>query len=287
MIFSLSKLSFDGIFELLRLYLSYGFVRNALIVSVLVSICAALLGVVLILKRYSLLGDGLSHVAFGAAAIAATLGILDLEIITLPVTICSAVILLTLSGKKIMGDAAVAILSTGSLAIGYTIMKIGGGEVNLGGDVCTALFGSQEILASTTSDVILTASFALLLIALTFFFRHRLLALTLDERVARASGTNTTLYDLVIAIVTATVIVTGMKLAGALLISSLIIFPAMSAMRLCKSFRLSLLLSPIIAAVGALFGVIISIVLETPVGATVAAFDILTYIVIHIIKRQI
>ena len=286
MIFSLSKLSFDGIFELLRLYLSYGFVRNALIVSVLVSICAALLGVVLILKRYSLLGDGLSHVAFGAAAIAATLGILDLEIITLPVTICSAVILLTLSGKKIMGDAAVAILSTGSLAIGYTIMKIGGGEVNLGGDVCTALFGSQEILASTTSDVILTASFALLLIALTYIFRHRLLALTLDERVARASGTNTTFYDFVIAIVTATVIVIGMKLAGALLISSLIIFPAMSAMRLCKSFKFSLLFAPIIAAIGAALGVLISIILEAPVGATVAAVDILTYLLICIIKKR-
>lgn len=286
MTLNILTLNFARAISRLGEYLSYGFIRNALIVTVLVSVSAALLGVVLVLKRYSLLGDGLSHVAFGAAAIAATLGILDLEMITLPVTILAAVILLTLSGKKIMGDAAVAIISAGALAVGYTIMKVGGGEANLGGDVCTALFGSQEILASDTTDIVITATITALLIVLTVIFRHKLFSLTLDERIARATGTKTWLYNLAIAVVTATVIVIGMKLAGALLISSLIIFPAMSAMRLCKSFKLTLLLSPIIAAIGALLGVLLSIILETPVGATIAAVDILIYVITHIIKGK-
>ena len=279
-------LSFSDIIPKLCEYFSYKFVRNALIVTVLISISAALLGVVLVLKHYSLLGDGLSHVAFGAATIAATLGILDLEVVTLPVTVLAAILILMLPGKKIMGDAAVAILSAGALAIGYTVMSVGGGEANLGGDVCTALFGSQEILASSKADVIVTAAVAVVLIALAFIFRHRLFSVTFDERIARATGEKTSLYDLAFAIITSTVIVMGMKLAGALLISSLIIFPAMSAMRLCKSFRYSLLLSPMIAAMGAAFGVVLSIILETPVGATVAGADILIYGIISLIRKR-
>lgn len=274
------------IFPKLYEYLSYKFVQNALFVTVLISISAALLGVILVLKRYSLLGDGLSHVAFGAATVAATLGILDLEIVALPVTVLAAILILMLPGKKIMGDAAVAILSAGALAIGYTVMRVGGGEANIGGDVCTALFGSQEILASSTSDIIITASIAIILILLTFIFRHRLFSVTFDERVAKATGEKTLLYDLAFAIITSTVIVIGMNLAGALLISSLIIFPAMSAMRVCKSFRLSLLISPIFAAFGAVLGVILSIILETPVGATVAGADILIYAIISLIKKR-
>lgn len=284
MIASLISLGISAPFKKLADYFSYTFVKNAMAVAVLVSVCAALLGVILVLKRYSLLGDGLSHVAFGAATVAATLGILDLEIITLPVTVIAAIFILRFSGKKIMGDAAVATLSVGALAIGYTIMSVGGGESNLGGDVCTALFGSSEILASDTADIILTASLAALLLALTFIYRHRLFSVTFDEKFAKATGGKTELYQLAFAILTALVIVIGMKLAGALLISSLIIFPAMSAMRLCKSFRYSLLLSPIIAVVCAVLGVLTSILLDTPVGATIAAVDILIYTIISIIK---
>ena len=287
MIFSLAKLSFDGIFELLRLYLSYGFVRNALIVTVLVSICAALLGVVLILKRYSLLGDGLSHVAFGAATVAATFGIFDLSL-TLPVTIIAAVLILKSGGKrKIMGDAVIAMISAGALAIGYLILDAGGGAANLGGDVCTALFGSSAILSIDTSELIFTLSVTVILVALTVIFYHKLFSITFDERFSKATGTRTDTYNLGIAIVTAIVIVIGMKLAGALLMSALIVFPAMSAMRVCKSFKATLVVSSLIGVICAVFGVLFSMILETPVGATIAAADVLAFGIFLLIGKRI
>jgi len=258
-------------------YFSYSFVRNALAVSILIALCASLIGVVLVLKRFSLIGDGLSHVAFGAATVAATLGIFDFSL-TLPVTVLAAILILKTSGKKrIMGDAAIAIISAGALAVGYLILDAGGGASNLGGDVCTALFGSSAILSIDTYELIFTAIITAALTALTVVFYHKIFSITFDERFAKSTGNATEAYNLTIAIVTAVVIVLGMKLAGALLMSALIVFPAMSAMRVCKSFKSTLILSSVIGVICAFFGVLLSIALGTPVGATIAAANILAY----------
>ena len=261
----------------LALYLRYPFVQNALVVSALVALSAALLGVFLTLKRFSAIGDGLSHVAFGAAAIAAVFDIFDLSF-TLPVTVIAAVIILKAgSGRRTMGDAAIAMLSTGALAVGYTVLGLFGGSANLGGDVCTALFGSASMLTLTMGDVMLALSVTAVLVILIIIFYYKLLSVTFDESFSKATGTRTGAYNLAIAIVCATVIVMGMKLAGALLISALIVFPALSAMRLFKGFASVLVASGVIAVVGAALGVVLSILLETPVGATIAAVDVAAY----------
>ena len=258
-------------------FAEYSFVRNALIVSVLIALCAALLGVVLVLRRFSLIGDGLSHVAFGAATVAATLGIFDFSL-TLPVTVLAAILILNTSEKRrIMGDAMIAIVSAASLAVGYLILDAGGGASNLGGDVCTALFGSSAILAIDTYELIFTVVIAAILVALTVIFYYKIFSISFDERFAKATGTKTEAYNLGIAIITAVVIVIGMKLAGALLMSALIVFPAMAAMKVCRSFKLTLIVAAIVAVCCAVFGVLLSILLETPVGATIAAVDILAY----------
>lgn len=267
----------DRIARIPEYFSKYSFVRNALLVTVLIALCSALLGVVLVLRRFSLIGDGLSHVAFGAATIAATLGIFDFSL-TLPVTVLAAVLILNTSEKRrIMGDAMIAIVSAASLAVGYLILDAGGGASNLGGDVCTALFGSSAILAIDTYELIFTAIVTAILVALTVIFYYKIFSISFDERFAKATGTKTEAYNLGIAIITAVVIVIGMKLAGALLMSALIVFPAMSAMKLCKSFKMTLIAAAIIAVFCAVLGVLLSILLETPVGATIAAVDILSY----------
>ena len=267
-------------------YFKYSFVRNALAVTVLIALCAALLGVILVLRRFSLIGDGLSHVAFGSAAIAATLGIFDLGL-TLPITVIAAVIILKGGEKRrIMGDAAIAIISSGALAVGYLILDAGGGTSNLGGDVCTALFGSSAILSIDTAELIYTVSITAILAALTVIFYHRIFSVSFDERFSKATGLKTDGYNLIFAIITAVVIVIGMKLAGALLMSALIVFPAMSAMRISKSFKGTLILSAVIGCLCALFGLILSIILETPVGATVAACDTVAFAIFSIFKRK-
>ncbi len=267
-------------------FAKYSFVRNALIVAVLIALCAALLGVVLVLRRFSLIGDGLSHVAFGAATVAATLGIFDFSL-TLPVTILAAILILNTSEKRrIMGDAMIAIISAASLAVGYLILDAGGGASNLGGDVCTALFGSSAILAIDTGELIFTAVTTAILVALTVVFYYKIFSISFDERFAKATGTRTEAYNLGIAIITAVVIVIGMKLAGALLMSALIVFPAMAAMKVCKSFKLTMVAAAVIAVVCAIFGVLLSILLEAPVGATIAAVDIVAYGIFAIIGRN-
>ena len=267
-------------------YFSYRFVRYALAVSVLIALCAALLGVVLILRRFSLIGDGLSHVAFGAATVAATFGILDMSL-TLPITVLAAVLILkSNSNRKMMGDAAIAVISAGALAVGYLILDAGGGSANLGGDVCTALFGSSAILSVDSSELLFTLAVTVTLVALMTVFYHKIFSLTFDERFAKATGTRTDAYNLGIAIVTAVVIVIGMKLAGALLMSALIVFPAMSAMRVCKSFKTTLIVSAVIGVTCALFGVLLSILLETPVGATIAAVDVLAFAAFALVGRR-
>ena len=265
---------------------NYAFVRNALAVSVMIALCASLLGVVLVLRRFSLIGDGLSHVAFGAATVAATLGIFDFGL-TLPITIIAAVLILKTNEKRrIMGDAIIAVISAGALAVGYLILDAGGGASNLGGDVCTALFGSSAILSIDTAELIFTAIITAAVVALTVIFYYKIFSIGFDERFAKATGTKTDAYNLCIAIVTAVVIVIGMKLAGALLISALIVFPAMSAMKVCKSFKHTLITSAVIGTVCAVFGVLLSIILETPVGATIAATDIIAFGIFSVVGRR-
>ena len=266
--------------------LKYSFVTRAWLVAVLIAICAALVGVFLVLKNYSSLSDGLSHAAFGAAAIAAAFGVFDIGI-TLPITVIAAVLILK-GGRerRIMGDAAIAMVSVGALAIGYTVMSLRGGASNLGGDVCSALFGSAAILAIEKWELVAVAVMTVLLIALVIIFRHRLLLVTYDERVADATGTRSGAYETAIAIVTAVVIVVGMKLAGALLISALAIFPALTAMRMCKSFSRVIATSAVIGALCAAFGVLLSMLLDTPIGATVAAVDMVVFGVVSLVKRS-
>ena len=267
-------------------YFKYSFTRNALAVTVLIALCAALLGVILVLRRFSLIGDGLSHVAFGSAAIAATLGVFDFGL-TLPITVIAAVIILKGGEKRrIMGDAAIAIISSGALAIGYLVLDAGGGTSNLGGDVCTALFGSSAILSIDTVELVCTALLTAVLTALIVIFYHRIFSVSFDERFSKATGLRAEAYNLVIAIITAVVIVIGMKLAGALLMSALIVFPAMCAMRVSKSFKGTLVLAAIIGIICAVFGLLISIILETPTGATVAACDTIAFAIFSIFKRK-
>lgn len=271
--------------SMLSEYLRYPFVRNAFIVAALISLCAAIIGVFLVLKRYSALGDGLSHVAFGAAAVAAVIDVLDIGF-AIPITVLAAIFILRTSSKKrIMGDAAIAMLSVGALAIGYTVLSIFGGSSNLGGDVCTALFGSSAILSVGTSELVTVSVISALLVTLTVIFRHRLLNVTFDGTFARATGTKADIYDLMIAVICATVTVIGMELAGALLISSLMVFPALAAMRICKSFGATLIAAPLIGVICAIIGSVLSILLETPVGATVAAVDIMAYCLFTLIGK--
>ena len=266
-------------------YFSYGFVRRAMLISVLVALAAALVGVVLVLRRYSLIGDGLSHIAFGAVTVAATVGLSDTWI-SVPVTIIAAMLILgRRSERKIMGDATIALLSTGALAVGYTVMSLGGGVSNLGGDVCTALFGSSEIFATDKKDVLIALLVTVILVVLTVIFYYKIFSVTFDERFARASGGKVDLYNIIFSAIVAIVIVLGMKLAGALLISALIIFPAMSAMRICKGFKGVILLSGLISVFCAAIGGILSMLLGTPIGASIAAVDIIVFAIFSFVGR--
>lgn len=262
-------------FNNLKLYFSYPFVRYALTVGILIAVCASLLGVTLVLKRLSFIGDGLSHVAFGAMAIAAALNFTNQTVIILPVTVICAVLLLKGgASSKIRGDAAIAMLSVGALAFGYLIMNIFSPSANVSGDVCGTLFGSTSILTLSRGEVILCAVLSLIVIALFILLYNKLFAVTFDENFSRATGVNTEAYNMLIAVITAVVIVIAMNLVGSLLISALIVFPALSAMRLYKSFFAVSVFSAVFAAVCTVLGMIISVLAGTPVGATVVALDI-------------
>ena len=219
-------------------YLQYPFVRYALIVGVLISLCSSLLGVTLVLKRFSFIGDGLSHVAFGAIAIASVLKLTDQMLLVLPITILCAVLLLrTGQNARIKGDAAIAMVSVGALALGYLLMNLFSTSTNLSGDVCSTLFGSTSILTLKQRDVIFTVILSVIVIAVFVMFYHKIFDVTFDENFARATGTRVDLYNLLIAVIIAVIIVLAMNLVGSLLISALIIFPALSAMRLFHSFK--------------------------------------------------
>lgn len=263
----------------LELYFSYPFVRYAFIVGVLIALCSSLLGVTLVLKRFSYIGDGLSHVAFGAIAIASVLGLSDNMLLVLPATVISAVLLLNTGGQaKIKGDATVAMISVGSLAVGYLLMNVFSTSSNLSGDVCSTLFGSTSLLTLKLSDVLLSIVLSVTVVTLFILFYNRIFAVTFDESFARASGTAVNTYNLLIAVIIAIVIVLGMNLVGSLLVSALIIFPALSAMRVFKSFFSVTVCSAVLSVVCAVTGMLISIIWGTPVGSTIVAVDIIAFL---------
>ena len=266
------------IFEKLALYFEYPFVRYAMIVGVLIALCSSLLGVTLVLKRFSFIGDGLSHVAFGAVAVATVLNLSSSIILVAPVTVFCAILLLR-GGQnvKIKGDAAIALLSVSALAIGYLLMNVFSTSTNLSGDVCTTLFGSTSILTLTEMDVWVCLGLSVVVLAIFVLFYNRIFSVTFDESFARATGTKAGVYNMLVAVVTALVIVLAMNLVGSLLTSALIIFPALSAMRLFRSFRAVVLCSAVFGVACAALGILISILAGTPVGATIVAVDIVAF----------
>ena len=266
-------------FTKLAEYLQFPFVRYALIVGVLIALCSSLLGVTLVLKRFSFIGDGLSHVAFGAIAIASVMNLSNNMLLVMPVTIICAVVLLAAGRRaKVRGDAAIAMISVSALALGYLIMNIFSTSANLTGDVCSTLFGSALILTLSQSEVILCIVVSLIVIALFIVFYNRIFAVTFDEDFARTSGTNSGVYNVIIAVIIATIIVLAMNLVGSLLISALVIFPALSAMRVFKSFLKVTICSAIVSVICTLTGMVISILCSTPVGSTIVTADIVVYL---------
>ena len=277
-----------NIIEKLRFYMNYPFVVYALVVGVFIALCSSLFGVSLVLKRFSFIGDGLSHVAFGAMSVSAVLNLANDTLLTMPITILVAIILLKLGeNAKIKGDALIAILSVGSLAIGYMLVNMFSSSANVSGDVCTSLFGSTSILTLTKTEVIVCITMSLVVISLYIVFYNKIFAITFDETFAKATGVNTERYNLFIAIIIAIIIVLGMNLVGSLLISALIVFPALSAMRLMKTFRAVVICSAVMSIICALLGILSSILLSTPVGSTIVLANIILFILSSIIGKVI
>ena len=273
-------------FETLHMYFQYPFVRYALIVGVLIALCSSLLGVTLVLKRFSFIGDGLSHVAFGAMAIASVLNITNNMLFILPVTVICAILLLRAGqNTRIKGDAAIAMISVGALAIGYLLMNLFSASPNILGDVCSTLFGSTSILTLTKGEVWLCAILSIVVVAIFILFYNKIFAVTFDENFAKATGTRANAYNLLIAVVIAVIIVLAMNLVGSLLISALVIFPALSAMRLFKSFRSVTISAAVMSVISATAGILISILAGTPVGSTIVAVDIAVFLVSYGIGR--
>ena len=268
----------------IQIYMEYPFVKNALIVGVLIALCSSLLGVTLVLKRFSFIGDGLSHVAFGALAIATVLKVANQTILIMPITIVAAIFLLK-GGQnvKIKGDAAIAMLSVSAMAFGYFILNVFSAGANIAGDVCTTLFGSTSILSLLPSDVIICIVTSVVVVIFFMVFYNRIFAVTFDENFMKATGSNSELYNCVIAVITAVIIVLAMNLVGSLLISALLIFPALSAMRLFKSFKAVTIASAIISVLGTIVGIFTSILFNTPVGSTIVMVYLGIFVVCSIL----
>ena len=272
--------------ENLLYYFEFPFVRYALAVGVLISLCSALFGVVLVLKRFSFLGDGLSHTAFGALAVATVLDVASPVTVVLPITAILAVFLLKKGqSAKVRGDAALAMVSVGALAVGYMLLNIFPSGSNVSGDVCGTLFGATSILTLDKSDVALCAVLATAVILLFVVFYNRIFAVTFDESFAKGTGIRAEVYNTVIAIVTAVIIVVAMKLVGSLLISALIVFPALSAMRIHKSFRGCVIYSAVVSVVSAILGIVLSILLSTPVGPSIVVMNILIFVASVVLEK--
>ena len=266
--------------ELMQMF-SYPFMQRALLVGILVSLCAALLGVSLVLKRYSMIGDGLSHVGFGALALASALNLAPLAV-TIPVVVASAIALLRLSRSKLLrGDAAIAMIASSSLALGVLCISLSGG---INSELSSYMFGS--ILAISRSDAVLSVILCAVVLLLFVLFYPRLFAVTFDECFAKATGTNAELFNTLLAVLTAVTVVLGMRMMGALLISSLIIFPALSAMRVCRSYRAVVVVSACVSVGCFVLGAIASYFLETPTGASIVLANLLVFCLLYLIGRR-
>ena len=265
-------------------YLQYPFVRRILVAGVLVAFCASMLGVTLVLKRFSYIGDGLSHVAFAAMAIAMVLRMTNNTLIILPITVVAAILMLkTGQNAKINGDAVIAMLSVGSLAFGYLSMNVAGTSQNVSGDVCSTLFGAASILTLSNTDVWICLIISLLVLVFYILYYHKIFSVTFDENFARATGIHTGAYNVLMAVVTAVVIVVAMNIVGSLLVSALIIFPALSAMRVFKNYKSVFICSAVYGVVSSGVGILISIAASTPVSATIVAIDIVLFVIFSII----
>ena len=267
-------------------YIQLPFVQNALIVGVLVSLCTALLGVTLVLRRFSFIGDGLSHVAFGAMTVAAVVGLTNDMVLVLPVTVVCAVLLLSVGQHaKVKGDASVAMISVGALAVGYLLMNLfpPSGRSNISGDVCTTLFGGTSILTLRPEEVTISIVLSAVVVLFFIFFYHKIFAITFDESFAGATGARTKLYNLLLAVVIAVVVVLAMDLVGSLLISALVVFPALSAMRIFKSFRSVTVCAAVISVTCTIAGILSAAQFNTPVGSTIEVADIVVFAVFSLI----
>lgn len=272
------------IIEQLAKYLSFPFVRYALITGVFISLCSSLYGVVLVMKRYSFIGDGLSHVAFGAMALASVLGILEQKmIVILPITVAAAVFLLRRpQNTKMAGDALIAVMSVGALAAGYLMMNVFNTSGNVSGDVCTSLFGSTSILTLNSFDVTMCVILSVIASLLFVVLYNKIFAVTFDENYAKASGLNTDACNLIIAVITAVIIVLGMNLVGSLLTSALIVFPVLTSLQLFQSFRSVTVCSAVLSVICSFCGILFSILAGTPVGSTIVAAEIAVFIIFYV-----
>jgi len=259
--------------ELITAFFSYAFLTRALVAGVLIALCAALLGVSLVLKNYALIGDGLSHVGFGALTVAAAANLAPLSV-AVPVVIAAAFLLLRLRGRgTIHGDSAIALLSTSALAVGVLVSSLCG----MNTDLSAYLFGS--ILSMSAADVVLAAVLCGVVLVLYILYYNKIFTVTFDETFARATGTRTGFYDTLLAVLTAVTVVLGMRLMGTLLISSLIIFPALSAMRVCRNFRSVVIAAAVISVVCVVVGLAASYLLSTPAGASVVAANVVVFVI--------
>ena len=273
--------------ELLR-YLGYPFVRYAIVAAMLISLCSALVGVILVLKRYSYIGDGLSHVAFGAMSIALVLGMIQQKMyLVFPITTVAAILILK-SGqnKRVQGDAIVGMISTGALALGYLLMNLFPPTANISGDVCSTLFGSTSILTLSKAEVWLCVIASIIVLIIFVMLYPKIFAVTFDENFSKAIGLKTNQINLILAVIIAVIVVLAMNLVGSLLISALVIFPALSVMQLFKSFKAVLIGAAVLSEICTITGMLVAILCSTPVGATIVTVDIIPFIICWLIRAM-
>lgn len=271
--------------ELLR-YLEYPFVRYAIVAAMLISLCSALVGVILVLKRYSYIGDGLSHVAFGAMSIALVLGMIQQKMyLVFPITTVAAILILK-SGqnKRVQGDAIVGMVSTGALALGYLLMNLFPPTANISGDVCSTLFGSTSILTLSKAEVWLCVIASIIVLTIFVMLYPKIFAVTFDENFSKATGLKADQINLILAVIIAVIVVLAMNLVGSLLISALVIFPALSVMQLFKSFKAVLIGAAVLSEICTVTGMLVAILCSTPVGATIVTVDIIAFIICWLIR---
>ena len=273
--------------ELLR-YLEYPFVRYAIVAAMLISLCSALVGVILVLKRYSYIGDGLSHVAFGAMSIALVLGMIQQKMyLVFPITTVAAILILK-SGqnKRVQGDAIVGMISTGALALGYLLMNLFPPTANISGDVCSTLFGSTSILTLSKAEVWLCVIASIIVLIIFVMLYPKIFAVTFDENFSKAIGLKANQINLILAVIIAIIVVLAMNLVGSLLISALVIFPALSVMQLFKSFKAVLIGAAVLSEICTITGMLVAILCSTPVGATIVTVDIIAFIICWLIRTM-